>query len=163
MSPFLPRLQDTVGVAHVELPFDYMTAGRPGGGGPDGTIGLSPNPRVDIVVPDSTCTTCTTTIQHMTGYQERFGGDTTRISALDSLPGWQLYMYVSPLSAVLVTGETVTARPFYVHGIPDTLDPGRTLEMDVTFDFNGLFYWEYGVAGRYLRLDSSHINVHQVR
>jgi hypothetical protein len=72
-------------------------------------------------------------------------------------------MWQFPRAAVLSSGETVPARTFTVESIPDTLFGGRPLEIEMVFDLSGLFYWEYGVADTYLRLNSRFIRTRQVR
>jgi hypothetical protein len=158
------RLADTIGVASSEVSVSYMNAHRSPvqPTDPDGTVKLGSTVHFDLVAPDSVSRTCTTTIQHLTGYQELNGGDTTRVSALESGTGWALRVELSPGTAALVRGDTVRVDSKYVDSIPDLLVPGAPLELEVTFDLQGLFYWVCAATDTFLRLDPSYVQVRQV-
>jgi hypothetical protein len=79
-----------------------------------------------------------TSVKHFVGYQGRYGGDTTRLSAMDQYGEWQLVLALIQVPAVLRSGDTVTVDAGNLYGLPDTIRADGTIEWDVTVDMDGL-------------------------
>lgn len=79
-------------------------------------------------------------VRRYIGFQREFGGDTSRLSALDSIGGWQMDILIAPSLVILANGDTL---PRLLGGlpenVPDTIRPNGKIEIEIFFDWDGLF------------------------
>ena len=80
-----------------------------------------------------------TTILHYVEYQREFGGDTMRFSELDTYAGWQFRLLSGDEPIVRDSVDSLIRIGDLPTGLPDTVRGGGPLEIDVTFDLDGLF------------------------
>jgi hypothetical protein len=100
-------------------------------------------------------------MQRFTGYQLRCGGDTTRFSSLDSLAGWQMYLESGRSSILFSTGESDPTGIAGLVSVPDTVRASGGLELDLTFDWNGLFEVDCGPAATHVSINPAKISARQ--
>ena len=114
---------------------------------------------VQIVFSDTASHACTLEMEHFVGYQTRYGGDTTRFSAMDRYGAWTLDMAIPGTRVAFENGETLDIFEPSIAGIPDTVRPGEPYELDITVDLDGLLAWQAS-QGRY-NLQPDHLVVRQ--
>ena len=117
--------------------------------------------KVRFLFDDSGPHACTTGMSHFTGYQRRYGGDTSRFAAMDRYGEWQFELLLWSPFAVLRNGDTVAMQLYGndLHWLPDTVRGDGALELDVTLDMDGLMSWDSTTA-RY-RMNVDRVTVRQ--
>jgi hypothetical protein len=88
-----------------------------------------------------------------------YSGDTSRFSTLDPYPGWTLRFRTYWDPVVLENGDSLTFAGDLPGGVPDTVRGDGPLEIDVTFDMDGLFYLLPG--GTEVAIDPEKVEYHQ--
>ncbi len=79
-------------------------------------------------------------VRRYIGFQREFGGDTTRLSALDSVGGWKMDILIAPYIVVLENGDTLKRiLGGLPENVPDTIRPDGKIEIEMYFDWDGLF------------------------
>jgi len=97
---------------------------------------------IDVIRPDTEFTTCSTTVRHYTGYQLKYGGDTTHLACLDDDTSWTMGFRFSQPAAQLLSGDSALLSTVFLYSVPDTARGPETIELDITFDLDGLILVE---------------------
>ena len=132
-----------------------------GSGWNDAYLEFSHSVPLDFQRDDTMFHACTTNVQHVTGFQEKYGGDTTRLCVLDRYGGWYNTLKLWVDSADLSARSAVTSDRIRLSPVPDTLRPNGEIELQLTFDMNGLFdlYVPTGNQDTHLRLHPERVQV----
>jgi hypothetical protein len=137
--------EDTLGVKQAVYPLYYYLYERNEISVRDHNICSSDFPEtlyVEIPPTDTEVYIYETEINHFIGYQEEYGGDSTRYSCLDKVDGWFTRLSFLNGDVMLNSGDSRTSFGFWVV-IPDTVRGGEGLDVEIIFDLNGLFYSNY--------------------
>jgi hypothetical protein len=145
-SKVVNRAADTIGIVSGKIELNtLLMATRPRfwldcltNHSSNGCAVYIPGPVIDLAPPDTELRACTTNVDHLIGYQLRYGGDTTRLCAFDDIDGWEADVYFFPGWAILESGDTIAVGTMTLHGFPDTIRPDRDIEVDMVFDMDGL-------------------------
>ena len=97
---------------------------------------------IDVIRPDTEFTACSTTVRHYTGYQLKYGGDTTHLACLDNDTSWTMGLRFSQPVAQLLSGDSARLTTVFLYSVPDTARGQETIELDITFDLDGLILVE---------------------
>jgi len=136
---------DTSGVTRLRVPLHGTDCHRNWGGpGPAMSQNtLFPAPLwIDVLRPDTEFAVCTSSVRHYTGYQLKYGGDTMRFSCLDSDTTWSMCLFNGSPEVQLDSGDRVALASGFLYAVPDTVRGAGALELEVTYDLDGLFLVE---------------------
>lgn len=146
-------------VTAVEVTCGFLHTQRPGESIYASALGFG-TPVSFTLTRDDTASACTTSCEHLTGYQLRYGGDTLHFGELDSREGWAVRLCVVRATAVAASGARYQATSVDVVSFPDTVREGRPTEIELVFDMAGFLSWTPG-GQRPLKADSAYVAVRQ--
>jgi hypothetical protein len=95
---------------------------------------------IDVLAASESTCVMHAEIRHYTGYQLEFHGDTARFSELDAYPGWELVLLSRDDPLVVDSTDSLVRVGDLPAGLPDTVMGDGPLEIEITFDLDGLFY-----------------------
>jgi len=124
----------------------------------DAVVGPLPE-AMQLVYPDSEVHTCTTYIDHYVGYQNMYGGDTTRYCELDRYGPWFYLLSTFQGTVAFTARDSASVESGSVDTVPDTVRLNNILELDILVDVNGLLQWR-SLTSKYV-LQPDHIHVTQ--
>lgn len=77
-------------------------------------------------------------VTHYIGYQQEYGGDTSRLSCLDSIGEWNMTIKFDIKELILISGDSISGVG-HSKIIPDTIKDSSAINIEILFDLNGLF------------------------
>ena len=146
---------DTVGVASASADFGAILTRRDAGGrltrteASLGDHGLS----IQFLFPDTEAHACTVEATHFVGYQQKYGGDTTRYGMMDPYGEWEVRFMPLTFSAIGDSGETLSVGRMDMRDMPDSVRADGLWELDLTLDMDGLFSWNQTYPGLVFHTD----------
>ena len=154
---------DTFGVCSARVGLVGYRFSRPSGGWNSSFgFGFPDTLWLDLDRSDTGLHTVSGEMQRFTGYQLRYGGDTARLAALDSVAGWQMSLEPWKSDVLFSTGESAPAEFLGNLYVPDTVRATGSLELEFTFDWSGLFGVDTGPVERGMStINSGKISVRQ--